>query len=228
MSLIRTLAVRLLTAYIESKLRLTPNTPGITPPALLPAWGPQRPALAQGQDLPRRTAAATTAVQRQRWPHPSSDALDEFYGDPRGWGGEADNDWELASLGRIAVPPGLNMVLSWDTTCPVHTILCHHKVAASLTRILQRCAADPQAAAAVRLYGGCYNYRPNRGNGAVLSLHAYGAAIDIDPAHNPYHSTAGSMPLSVIQAFEDEGWLWGGRFIHGRDPMHFQATGPYS
>jgi len=70
-------------------------------------------------------------------------------------------------------------------------------------------------------WGGSLNFRPVRG-ASSLSMHAYGIAVDIDPAHNQM-GTTGRMPQAVIDAFESRGWYWGGRFSR-RDPMHFEMT----
>jgi hypothetical protein len=70
--------------------------------------------------------------------------------------------------------------------------------------------------------GGTYNFRPIRG-GRALSTHAYGIAIDIDPASNGLGDTTPAMPAWVVQAFERRGWVWGGRFSRV-DGMHFQRA----
>jgi hypothetical protein len=79
----------------------------------------------------------------------------------------------------------------------------------------------------MHLYGGTYNYRRISGS-SNLSLHAFGAAIDLDPDHNPlgmpWRADAGMMPMEVVEIFEAEGWKWGGRFQSRKDCMHFQAT----
>lgn len=70
-------------------------------------------------------------------------------------------------------------------------------------------------------WGGSFNFRPVRG-GQALSMHAYGIAVDIDPAHNALN-TEGRMPDAVVKMFERRGWYWGGRFSR-KDPMHFELT----
>ena len=62
--------------------------------------------------------------------------------------------------------------------------------------------------------------------GSLPSLHARGAAIDLDPGTNGLHTpwpTRATMPLEVMECFAREGWLAAGAFW-GRDAMHFQAT----
>jgi hypothetical protein len=79
----------------------------------------------------------------------------------------------------------------------------------------------------MHLTGGVYNFRQISGS-ARLSLHSYGAAIDLDPAGNPlgraWLADAGMMPLPVVAIFEAAEWKWGGRFKSRKDCMHFQAT----
>jgi hypothetical protein len=62
-----------------------------------------------------------------------------------------------------------------------------------------------------------------------LSLHAWGAAIDLDPDYNPvgwaWRRDAGMIPMAVVELFEAAGWRWGGQFKGRKDCMHFQARG---
>lgn len=82
-----------------------------------------------------------------------------------------------------------------------------------------------------------FNYRKVTG-GTVLSMHAYGFAIDINPVQNPYIKgdivlpagavydprapgtlTAGSP---VVKAFKRLGWDWGGDWKSLKDYQHFE------
>lgn len=169
------------------------------------------------------------------WPLPSRTALRAFYGNPdANADGTADPAWESFNLVRIPTP--YRMVLAWDTDTVLKSIRCHKTVAASLTRILSAIAKHYGSQAAIEaarmhLYGGCYSFRPMRGS-ANLSVHSYGAAIDLDPENNPlglqYDASprAGMMPQAVIELFQAEGWLWGGKWSRP-DAQHFQATQPY-
>ena len=124
------------------------------------------------------------------------------------------------------------MVLAWQPEQLLRVIRCHRLVAPSLARVFAAiCRLFPSEptlrAAGLHLFGGCYAHRLIRGSRKTLSLHAYGAAIDLDPDHNPLGRppTAAAMPSSVVALFEAEGWTWGGRFSRP-DPMHFEATTP--
>jgi hypothetical protein len=106
----------------------------------------------------------------------------------------------------------------------VRIIRCHGKVGASLRRVLEEIASGPSRSVLAQ-YAGCYNNRPMRG-GSLPSLHARGAAVDLDPDTNGNHiawPVAATMPIEVMEAFSREGWLSAGAFW-GRDAMHFQAT----
>jgi D-alanyl-D-alanine carboxypeptidase len=77
---------------------------------------------------------------------------------------------------------------------------------------------------------GTYNCRPVKDTGR-LSMHAYGAAIDLNLAYSDYwfwQAKAASnipyrnrMPRAIVDAFERHGFIWGGRWYH-YDTMHFE------
>jgi hypothetical protein len=67
---------------------------------------------------------------------------------------------------------------------------------------------------------GGYNYRAKAGGGG-LSMHAYGAAVDINPGRNPMRRGGTTdMPTDVEDMAWRHGLSWGGRF---GDPMHFEG-----
>jgi hypothetical protein len=70
--------------------------------------------------------------------------------------------------------------------------------------------------------GGGYAPRSKRGGGG-LSMHAYGAALDINPAKNPMGGRTTDMPPDVEERAWRHGLSWGGRF---GDPMHFEPMSP--
>jgi D-alanyl-D-alanine carboxypeptidase/Extensin-like protein C-terminus len=78
---------------------------------------------------------------------------------------------------------------------------------------------------------GGYNCRNIAGTNR-RSNHAYGVAIDINPAANPHTRPGDSnygqtnMPPAFVQLFLNEGWGWGGNWSSSKDTMHFsKATG---
>lgn len=74
-------------------------------------------------------------------------------------------------------------------------------------------------------YGGIYAPRLIRG-GTQVSTHAWGIAIDLNPAQNPLGSE-GKMDPRVIDIFKQHGFTWGGDFSSRKDPMHFQFASGY-
>jgi hypothetical protein len=175
-------------------------------------WGPKTNEAYLKWRALRRTGKKTPAATV---PKDTPAGLRAFYGNP----GD--------SLVRLKVP--YEMVLSWDTTAKIKSFVCHEKVHDTLLRCLQKIAnlygsQKKIEDARMHLFGGCYNDRNRRG-GRTLSTHAWGAAIDLDPVKNargkPYQAGAGMMPTAVVKIFEDEGWVWGGRFSTP-DAMHFQ------
>lgn len=144
------------------------------------------------------------------WPKSDQKSLLDFYGKP----GDESN------LTPLIVS---HLDIQYDGN-PVWTIRCHNKVARSLFNVLAEINGSEDHRI-LREYAGVFNNRPMR-NGNLPSLHARGAAIDLDPNNNQNLShwpTKSSMPISVMEAFAKEGWLSAGAFW-GRDSMHFQAT----
>jgi hypothetical protein len=158
-----------------------------------------------------------------QWPHQSE--CDSFYGNPRGRNGRASPSWEAANLTKIEPP----FKLYYDKR-PVRTVLIHKKCAESLLRVFEslwKTSGKDQKTIdewGVSDYGGCYNFRLMRGSGR-LSMHAYACAIDLDPSRNGLNDSTprfAEYPW-VIDAFEAEGWVWGGNWSRP-DGMHFQAA----
>jgi hypothetical protein len=74
--------------------------------------------------------------------------------------------------------------------------------------------------------GGTYACRAVADTGQT-SMHAWGAAIDINPAYADYwlwrRSTdyVNRIPADIVAVFERHGFIWGGRWAHF-DTMHFE------
>gem|GEM_PF-2476402 len=95
--------------------------------------------------------------------------------------------------------------------------------------------------------GGTYNWRCNKNSPKALSPHSWGTAIDINPAQNPNcpvgcqdtdaatsctcvsepacvqqcQTKTYDLPQEVIDAFENNGFAWGGDWTRAVDYMHF-------
>ena len=78
--------------------------------------------------------------------------------------------------------------------------------------------------------GGTYNCRSVAGS-HVRSMHAYGAAIDINTKYADYWRWASKtadglvwknqIPIEIVRVFEKHGFIWGGYWYHF-DTMHFE------
>jgi hypothetical protein len=150
------------------------------------------------------------------WPFATREGLRDFYGEP----GDEGN------LVAIEFP----YPMFYDGQRVTKT-RCHKKVAASLLRVLtaigQRGSGAREILEAAEDYGGIYNFRNKRG-GTSLSVHAWGAAIDLDADDNTFKDPwplVADMPLAIMEEFAKEGWQSAGAFW-GYDSMHFEATRP--
>lgn len=174
-----------------------------------------------------------------KWPLQS--AADSFYGNPRGKHLSHPNPlWEADNLIFMTLPYPMEMDGKKVTRIRVHK-LCAPSLRRVLTAVRDHyyLAVSPAATSALHATGdgegalkmagvtqfdGMYTYRLMRG-GTHLSMHSYGCAIDINAPANPFHSKKhlfqpGSF---IVQAFEAEDWIWGGRWKNP-DAMHFQAA----
>ncbi len=107
-----------------------------------------------------------------------------------------------------------------------------HRAAARLAAVSARLDQLPASFDAFLMPpAGTFNCRVIEGTGRV-SAHGYGIAIDIATKHAHYwrwprpKSAAAStyrndIPVEIVDAFEAEGFIWGGRWSH-YDTMHFE------
>jgi hypothetical protein len=175
------------------------------------------------------TLSSPTSTPVHPWPR-QADVPAYFGRIELGADGLPTERWQARCLKTLPLP--YPMRLAWDLQTTVRKITCHRAVAESLSCCLAGILAhygslEALRAAGMDLYGGCYNFRPMRG-GHVLSMHAYGIAIDLDPEHNPlaakWKEDKAMMPMAVVKIFEAAGWTWGGRWNSRPDCMHFQAA----
>jgi hypothetical protein len=105
----------------------------------------------------------------------------------------------------------------------------HARVVAPLARVAERLdklvAAEPPLRRFVSPLGGTLNVRKIAGTDR-MSAHAYGIAIDLNPALGNYWrwdkgAWKNRVPQAIVDAFEAEGFIWGGRWAHF-DTMHFE------
>lgn len=180
-------------------------------------WGTKCKVAFEGVIHPTEIVHEETPTNAATLHWPKEADAEDFYGHSNG-----SSAWEDTHL-TIIIPP---FPMYMDGRL-ISKIRCHKLVAASLSRILAKIfnlypSPETREAAGVDQYDGCYNYRNVRG-ASHLSMHAYGAAIDFDAAHNPLGATHGRMPSDVVALFKAEGWRWGGDYSGRKDWMHFEA-----
>jgi hypothetical protein len=129
------------------------------------------------------------------------------------------NDWPLEANASVffGYPPNLTQIIPpyemHMDDMKITKITCNIKVAASLRRIFnaifEHYGKDSAKIHSVGLdaFDGVVNDRPVRGS-SRRSMHAYGAAIDLDAEHNPLGSHTWRMPDAVVSIFKAESWLW--------------------
>jgi D-alanyl-D-alanine carboxypeptidase len=148
------------------------------------------------------------------WPNSDQDSLRKFYGQPGDESNLVTVDFPFPTFYEGKV---------------VKKFRCHKKVADSLLRVLKninlKYGKNREIMEEAEDYGGVYNFRNKRG-GTTFSVHAWGAAIDLDADDNTFRDSwpmKADMPLEIMEEFAKEGWLSAGAFW-GYDAMHFQAT----
>ena len=106
-----------------------------------------------------------------------------------------------------------------------HRLRVHEKVVAPLQRIAARLRAA-EVGPWLRRLSGTFVVRTIAGTSRPSS-HSYGISLDLDSARTQYwrwdrpprwHNT---VPQAIVDAFEAEGFIWGGRWYH-YDTMHFE------
>jgi hypothetical protein len=133
----------------------------------------------------------------------------EFAADPIGGFLRLERRWVSENIRTIRVPR-------------LGSVTCHRRIIPMLRGALRE-LADRGLAGLIdpAQYGGCYSPRfLNRTPAAGLSHHAWGVALDINVAQNPYGAEP-RMDRRVVEVFERWGFTWGGRWLVP-DAMHFE------
>jgi hypothetical protein len=160
------------------------------------------------------------------WPHEDVANLNKFYGDPNGGHGYADNHWEAINI-KFWVPPYPMFYSDGKKTPFKHGlrlhVKCHQTFTEAFTEVLRIKGHDYIVQHHLDISGGTYNFRLERG-GSRLSVHAWGCAIDMDPARNRFPShwrdNAGMIDMDFANIMQKHGFCWRGAGIDN-DPMHF-------
>lgn len=107
------------------------------------------------------------------------------------------------------------------------SITVANAIVPALSSVESCIAASPSASAYNIRSMGAYNCR-NVTGGSSYSIHAYGAAIDINPAQNGYgpkvNPCPSDMPADFVNCFRSNGFGWGGAWRSVCDAMHFSGA----
>ncbi len=177
---------------------------------------------------PRRSAAQVIAnpgvADIFAWPYPFEPA-DHARGDPGRPRPEAIFARLYGDCRKGAVDPQLARV-RWvnGTTVRMTRAQGASAALAAVARDIE--AAGLSGERALQSLGGTYNCRTVAGT-ETLSMHAYGAAIDLSPRHGGYWRWGKRPPRAmevspaIIAIFERHGFIWGGKWAHF-DSFHFE------
>lgn len=135
-----------------------------------------------------------------------------------------------ANLVQMALP--YPMRIAWDPKVTVNKIQVHKLVAPKLRAVFDELLATYGLKEIQRLgidlFGGCYNYRKQRG-GSDWSRHAWGIAVDLDPARNQLKQTSKTAQFAkpeykkMIEIFYKHGFKGLGP-EKNYDWMHFEIA----
>lgn len=134
-------------------------------------------------------------------------------------------------LTRIRLP--YPMRLAWDRGRFITSASVHFMIAEILESILQRIlehyGIDKIRILGLDIFGGIFNYRPVEG-GKDLSIHSWGAAIDMHPEKNQMNQTSKTALFAqpeydaLHKIFEEHDFINLGK-TYGIDWMHFEPKG---
>jgi hypothetical protein len=131
---------------------------------------------------------------------------------------------------RIGAVEGSLVEVSWvgGTSVAFTPVNGADKALERVARELE--ALGPRFATYLSPAAGTFNCRAIAGT-ERLSMHAFGAAIDLNTAYGDYWRWSGGdqemrpyrnrIPLEIVRVFEKHGFIWGGRWAHF-DTFHFE------
>jgi hypothetical protein len=144
----------------------------------------------------------------------------------------------IAKYGQPGDPDKLTIIqlpykmrIAWDLKTSVSRIQCHKLIAPNLQEVFKllqiQYGYERIKELGIDLYGGCVNVRLMRGSKTKWSRHAWGIAIDLDPARNKLKETHKTARFArpeyklMIDIFYANGFIGLGR-EQDRDWMHFE------
>jgi hypothetical protein len=147
-----------------------------------------------------------------------------------------------AALGKFAwkqmKPPFVDVDDRWERENLVrsviagHAIWLHRLIMPIFTETLAKAMAAAPGYEIKELGGYCARQMilldPAKQATAPLSVHSWGAAVDINWSKNPLSKKLiTDLPPEFVQVFRNSGWQWGGDWISKKDAMHFQFVTGY-
>lgn len=162
-----------------------------------------------------------------RWPRDTMAEKIAFYGNPSDPRDHSRENPEWRASVEVRLTPPFQMYYAGK---PIRTIAVHRKCAEALLAVFddiwEACGQDQLEVdkSGASDYAGIFNYRVIAGS-HNLSNHSFGCAIDLSPKTNGFNMK-GTISKIVVDAFDRQGWRWGGRYKGRKDPMHFEAVSP--
>jgi hypothetical protein len=153
------------------------------------------------------------------------DEIVRLYGNPdKNNDGILDPDWYKENIKVFTLPYCVR--LSWNTAMCVNRFAAHKLVGDAIvdamTEIWDEIGVEKLQDMDWDMWGGCYNFRPNTNYPTHLSVHSWGAAVDINPLLCPRGVQHCNQPEPILEAFSKRGFQW----VPG-DWMHAQAAKGY-
>jgi hypothetical protein len=124
------------------------------------------------------------------------------------------------------------MRIAWDPKVIVRKMQCHEDVAdrftAIFTDILNHYGIEQIQKLGIDLFGGCVNVRTMRGSKTKWSRHAWGIAVDLDPARNGLKTPWASSQFAKREYKPMMDIFYSHHFVNyglelNRDSMHFES-----
>jgi hypothetical protein len=146
----------------------------------------------------------------------------------------------IAKYGNPGDPTNLTILtlpypmrIAWDLTKTVSKIQCHKLIAPNLKAVFDALLANYGLAKlqtlGIDLFGGCVNIRLQRGSKTKWSRHAWGIAIDLDPARNGLRTKWKQAQFSkpeykfMVDTFHQNGFIGYGP-DRDYDAMHWEIN----
>lgn len=144
---------------------------------------------------------------------------------------EFSGDAQLLLYTRYGDPRDIGWDHKWITEWHVHQHFSwfpepHIRIHKHMAPLLERAFRELEAAGLhkeIRTLDCAHEVRLIKGSEAVLSVHSWGAAIDLNAKQNPYGS-AGEWSSQFIEIMSKSSLFCGQQWPIRKDPMHFSMV----